>query len=192
MSAYYRRILASIEALPGVSRVCAMTYLPVEGLHWEMPFIIAGESGYTSVSLRPNADLQTVTPGYFDTFGIRIRKGRAFNDDDSASGMKVAIVNEAFSKRFLQGVNAIQQHIVMENAYDPAHSPAVEWQIVGVFHNVKSRGSREDSPEIDIPFWQAGSSEAGIGVRTVKDPAAMIRSISTAVAVLWTRRRQGL
>ena len=184
VSAYYRRILASVEALPGVSRVCAMTYLPVEGLHWVMPFSIAGQPAYANPSLRPNADLQSVTPGYFDTFGIRILKGRVFNDDDGASAMKVAMVNEAFAKRFLQGVNAIEQRIVMENAYDPAHSPAVEWQIVGVFHNVKSRGSREDSPEIDIPFWQAGSSEAGIGVRTVKDPAAMIRSISADVAAV--------
>jgi putative ABC transport system permease protein len=184
VSAYYRRILASVEALPGVSRVCAMTYLPVEGLHWEMPFTIAGEAGYTNLSLRPNADLQTVTPGYFDTFGIQILKGRALNDDDIASGMKVAIVNEAFAKKFLPGVNAIQQRIVMENVYDAGHPPAVEWQIVGVLHNVKSRGSREDTPEIDIPFWQAGSSEAGIGVRTVKDPAAMIRSIAAAVAAV--------
>jgi putative ABC transport system permease protein len=184
VSTYYRRMFASIEALPGVSRVCAMTYLPVEGLHWEMPFSIAGQPAYANPSLRPHADLQTATPGYFDTFGIRILKGRAFNDDDIASGMKVAMVNEAFAKRFLHGVNPIQQRVVMENAYDAGHSLAVEWQIVGVFHNVKSRGSREDSPEIDISFWQAGSSEAGIGVRTVKDPAAMIRSISTAVAAV--------
>ena len=181
---YYRRILASIEALPGVSRVSAMTYLPVEGLHWETPFTIAGQAAYANPSLRPNADLQTATPGYFDTFGIQILKGRAFNDDDSASGVKVAMVNEAFAKRFLQGANPIGQRLLMEDANAAAHSPAVEWQIVGVFHNVKSRGSREDSPEIDVPFWQAGSSQAGIGVRTAKDPAAMIRSISTAVAAV--------
>ncbi len=181
---YYRHILASIEALPGVSRVCAMTYLPVEGLHWEMPFTIAGQAAYANPSLRPNADLQSATPGYFDTFGIQILKGRAFNDDDSGSGMKVAIVNEAFAKRFLQGVNRIGQRLLMEDANAAAHSLPVERQIVGVFHDVKSRGSREDTPEIDIPFWQTGSSEAGIGVRTAKDPAAMIRSISTAVATV--------
>ena len=184
VTAYYRRILASVAAVPGASHVCAMTYLPVEGLHWIMPFAIAGQPAYANPSLRPNADLQTATPGYFDTFGIRIVKGRAFTDDDSASGMKVAMVNEAFAKRFLPGVDPIQQRVVMENTDTAGHSPAVEWQIVGVFHNVKSRGSREDSPEIDIPFWQAGSSIAGIGVRTVKDPAAMIRSISKAVTAV--------
>ena len=59
--------------------------------------------------------------------------------------------------------------------------PAIEWQIVGVFHTVKSRGSREDNPEIDTPFWQEAFPVSGIGVRTAEDPATMIKSIAAAV-----------
>jgi len=52
---------------------------------------------------------------------------------------------------------------------------------VGVFHTVKSRGAREDVPQIAVPFWQMGPDVAGIGVRTGPEPAALIESISSAV-----------
>jgi putative ABC transport system permease protein len=182
VNAYYRRILASIEAVPGVSRACAMTFLPLDIFHFEVPFGIAGMPGYADPSQRPNADLQTVTPDYFETFGIRIVKGRAFTDHDNASTIRVALVNEAFAGRFLKGADPLEQRVVMDQTIPgEPNKPAVEWQIVGVFHNVKSRGSREDNPEIDVPFWQMGPSVAGVGVRTAQNPATMFKAIAAAV-----------
>ena len=64
------------------------------------------------------------------------------------------------------------------------NGPAIEWQIVGVFHTVKSRGSREDNPEIDTPFWQEAYSVSGIGVRTAQDPAIMFKSVAAAVSAV--------
>jgi putative ABC transport system permease protein len=180
---YYRRILASIETVPGVSDACAMSYLPLDSLHAETAFSIAGKSAYGNPALRPNADLAMVTPNYFRTFGIRIVKGRAFIDADNESSFRVATVNEAFVSRFLQGVDPLKQRIVMEQVTpgEPEHGPTVEWQIVGVFHTVKSRGFREDIPEIDTPFWQQAFPLSAIGVRTAEDPAAMIAGIAAAV-----------
>jgi len=180
---YYRRVLASIEAVPGVSQAAAMTYLPLEGLHSEMPFTIAGGPAYANPSLRPTADLQQVTPGYFQTFGIRIVKGRAFTEADDSSSVRVAMVNDTFVRTFLSGLDPLQQRLVMEQVIPDKtqNGPSVPWRIVGVFHRVKSRGSREDVSEIDTPFWQEASPIAGIGVRTAEDPAAMIGSIASAV-----------
>jgi putative ABC transport system permease protein len=95
-------------------------------------------------------------------------------------------VNETFVNRFLKGVDPLQQRVLMEQEVpnlDKA-GPVTEWQIVGVFHDVKSRNSREDNPEIDTPFWQEAYPIAGIGVRTAGDPAAMIKSIQAAVNAL--------
>lgn len=184
VNAYYRRILANIEAVPGVSHVSAMTYLPLDIFPpFEMPFAIAGQPQYANPSLRPNTDLQAVTPDYFETFGIRIVKGRAFNGHDDESSIKVAMVNEAFASRFLKGVDPLQQRVVMKQLIPGGSKPglAIEWQIVGVFHTVKSRRSREDNPEIDVPFWQEATSVSGIGIRTAEDPAAMFKSIAAAV-----------
>jgi putative ABC transport system permease protein len=179
---YYRSILSSIASVPGVSNVCAMSYLPLDSLHAEMPFTISGRTAYSNPSLRPSADLEMVTPDYFRTFGIRIRKGRGFDEDDNASSPKIAMVNEVFARRFLARVDPLQQHVVMEQVmpYGPP-GPAVEWQIVGVFHTVKSRGSREDNPEIDVPFWQEAYRVSGIGVRTVQNPTTMVKEIAAAV-----------
>jgi ABC-type antimicrobial peptide transport system permease subunit len=92
------------------------------------------------------------------------------------------MVNETFAERFLKGVDPLQQRVVMEQLTgEPNNGPAVQWQIVGVFHTVKSRGSREDTPEIDTPFWQMAFALSGIGVRTAEDPATMVKSIAAAV-----------
>jgi ABC-type antimicrobial peptide transport system permease subunit len=52
---------------------------------------------------------------------------------------------------------------------------------VGVFHNVRDFGLREDYPEMLIPFWQIPWPNAGIAVRTAEDPASMTKSIAGAV-----------
>jgi putative ABC transport system permease protein len=183
LNAYYRRILASIETVPGVSHVSAMTYLPLDIFDFEKPFTIGGKPAYANPSLRPNAHLQEVTPDYFQTFGIRVVKGRSFTDSDSASSLRVAMVNEVFANRFLKGLDPLDQRVLMEQEIPGQDKlgPPVEWLIVGVFHTVKNRGAREDNPEIDVPFWQMASPVAAIGVLTAEDPAAMLKSIAGAV-----------
>jgi putative ABC transport system permease protein len=183
INAYYRQVLAAISVVPGVSHVSAMTYLPLDFLHAETPFSIAGRPEYANPAFRPTADFQTVTPDYFAAFGIRIARGRAFTDQDDIFSTKVAMVNEVFANRFLKGVDPLQQRVLMNQVISGGFKPGPmdEWQIVGVFHTVKSRNSREDNPEIDTPFWQEAYSIAGIGVRTANDPAAMIKSVQSAV-----------
>jgi predicted permease len=183
INAYYRQVLAAVSAVPGVTHVSAMTYLPLDFLHLEAPFTIAGQPEYANPALRPTADIQTVTPDYFATFGIQIVRGRAFTDQDDISSPKVAMVNEAFVNRFLKGADPLRERVVSNLVISGQDEPgpAVEWRIVGVFHTVKSRNSREDNPEIDFPFWQEAYSIAGIGVRTGNDPGAMIKTVQSAV-----------
>jgi putative ABC transport system permease protein len=181
--AYFRQILASIQAVPGVSHVTAMTGLPLEGAGFGMPFTIAGQPAFNDPSQRPGAGFGMATPDYFQTFGIRLIKGRMFTDQDDASGVKVAVVNEEFVKRYLKGMDPLQQRVVVEQLIPGVTKlgPPVEWQIIGVYHNVRSRGLRTDNPEIYIPFWQIPWPSASIAVRTSEDPTAMTRSIAAAV-----------
>jgi predicted permease len=185
-NSYYRRALAAIAAVPGVSHASAMTYLPLDFLHSGRPFSIAGQAAYANPAMRPTADFQTVTPDYFATFRIRVARGRVFTDHDDQTSVKVAMVNEAFANRFLQGLDPLRQRLVQEQVVPNLDKPGpvVEWQIVGVFHDVKSRNAREDNPEIDTPFWQEAYPIGGIAVRTAQDPGTMIRSIQSAVTAL--------
>jgi putative ABC transport system permease protein len=185
-NSYYRRALVAIAAVPGVSHASAMTYLPLDFLHSGRPFSIAGRGEYANPAMRPTADFQTVTPDYFATFRIRVVKGRAFTDQDDQTSVKVAMVNEAFANRFLKGLDPLRQRLVKEQVLPNLDKPgpAMEWQIVGVFHDVKSRNAREDNPEINTPFWQEAYPIAGIAVRTTQDPGTMIKSIQAAVTAL--------
>jgi putative ABC transport system permease protein len=181
--AYYRKLVTSIAAVPGVSHVSVETATPLLGSGFNLYFSIVGEPGYADPSLRPWIGFRAVTPEYFSTFGIRVIKGRAFNDQDNFSSMKVAMVNQYFVDRFLKRKDPLRTRVsVPQLIPSPASVGApVEWQIVGVFHNVRSWGFREDIPEIYVPFWQAPWPSAGIGVRMAGDPMAVLNSIASAV-----------
>jgi putative ABC transport system permease protein len=181
--AYYRQILSSVSAVPGVTSASAMTGLPLFGAGFGMPFTIAGKPAFNDPSMRPNTGFGMVTPDFFKTFGIRIVNGRSFTDQDSATSVRVAVVNEDFVKKYFKDVDPLQQRVSVEQLIPGVTKlgPAVEWQIIGVYHNVRSGGLREDRPEMQIPFWQIPWSGAGIGVRTVNDPATMVKSIAAAV-----------
>ena len=181
--AYYRQMLASIDAVPGVSHATAMTGVPLQGAGFGMPFTLAGKPAYADPSLRPGAGFGMVTPDYFQTFGIRVEQGRTFNGQDTDSSVKVAMVNQDFVNKYLKGMDPLQQRVVVEQLIPGVTKlgPPVEWQIVGVYHTVRAAVQREDNPEILIPFWQIPWPQAGIAVRTAQDPSSMTRSIAAAV-----------
>lgn len=181
--AYYRQMLSSIKSVPGVTSASAMTGLPLFGSGFGMPFTVVGKPAFNDPSMRPAAGFGMMTPEFFETFGIRPVRGRMFNEQDIASSVKVAVVNEEFVKKYLPGVDPLQSRISVEQLIPGVTKlgPAVDWQVVGVYHNVRERGLREDNPEIEIPFWQIPWPNAAIGVRTTGDPAAMVKSIAAAV-----------
>ncbi len=181
--AYYKQILSNVSAVPGVTSASAMTGLPLFGAGFGMPFTIVGKPAFNDPSMRPNTGFGMVTPDFFKTFGIRIVNGRSFTDQDAATSVKVAVVNEDFVKKYFKDVDPLQQRVSVEQLIPGVTKlgPPVEWQIIGVYHNVRSSGLREDRPEMQIPFWQTPWSGAGIGVRTVNDPATMVKSIAAAV-----------
>ena len=183
ITTYYRQLLDRIASVPGVSHVSAETGLPLEGTGFGMPFTIPGGPTYSDPSQRPNASFGMVTPDYFQTFGIHLVRGRTFTDQDNASSVKVAMVNESFVNKFFKDKDPLTQRVSVEELIPGVTrlGPPIEWQIVGVFHNVRNRGLREDYPEIEIPFWQIPWPSAGIGVRTAEDPATMTKAIAAAV-----------
>jgi putative ABC transport system permease protein len=179
---YYRQILNRIQAIPGVSAAAAVTGTPLLGTSDGMPFSVVG-GPVVDFAQRPGSPFQSVTPDYFKTFGIRVVRGRTFSDQDSATSVRVAMVNEEFVREYLKGLDPLQQRLNIEQIIPglPKLGPAVDWQIVGVFHNVRSFGLRNQQPEIDVPFAQSLLPSVTIGVRTSEDPAAMSRTVAAAV-----------
>jgi len=180
---YYRQILARVNAVPGVTSTAAMTGLPLFGAGFGMPFTIVGKPAFADPSLRPGAGFGMATPDFFKTFGVRLVNGRFFNEQDTASSIKVMVVNEEFVKQFLKGTDPLQQRISVEQLIPGVTKlgPPVDWQIVGVYHTMRAGGLRQERAEMYIPFWQIPWTSAGIAVRTAGDPDAMVKSIAAAV-----------
>src|SRR5262245_26981650 len=180
---YYRQLLGRIESVPGVEKAAVMTGMPTRGTGFGMPFTIVGAPPVDPAA-RPGAGFQMITPGYFETFGIRVIKGRRLTEQDTADNTRVAMVNENFANRYFSGMDPLAQRILVDGLTPGSMKlgPPVEWRIVGVFHNVRNgEGLRSDYPEIYVPFWQSSWPQAAVAVRTAGDPSSLIKSIAAAV-----------
>jgi len=180
---YYQQMLERIESVPGVKKASATTGIPTRGTGFGMGFCIVGAPPIDRAAW-PGAGFQMVTPGYFETFGIRVIKGRSFTEQDTAKNTRVAMVNENFANRYFSGVNPLEQRILVDELIPGSMQvgPPVEWQIVGVLNNVRNgRGLRRDNPEIYAPFWQSPWPQASVAVRTSGDPTSVTSGIAAAV-----------
>src|SRR5215471_6235974 len=177
---YYQQMLERIEAVPGVKNVAAMTGVPAGGPMFGTRFSIVGEPA-VDPSERPGSAFQMVTPGYVDALGIRVIQGRGIDEHDTATSSRVAMVNEYFANRFFPGVDPLTQRISVEEFIPgKTRGQPIEWQVVGVFHNVRRAGSASEYPEIDVPFWQNPWPQASMAVRTDGDPKRVIKGLAAA------------
>ena len=126
----FREIQERLGAIPGVRGVSAATYAPLSGDQWGNRIRIQGkpEPGPKEDVF---SDWTRVTPGFFDTIGAKMLAGRAINEDDSGNSRHIAMVNEAFAKRYFGNQNPIGQH------FGPApEKNAGTYEIVGVVQNI--------------------------------------------------------
>jgi len=181
--AFYHRVLEKLQSTPGIVSAEASTGMPLQGSGFGMAFTITGQPPIAR-SMRPDTPFKMVTPGYFQTYGIQMVQGRTLNDQDMSGGVRVAVVNENFVRRYLAGMDPLKQRVQIDQLIPgmTGVGPTVEWQIVGVFHNVKTRVLRDDnSTEIIVPFWQSPWPQAQMAVRTTGDPDDMRKTIAAAI-----------
>jgi putative ABC transport system permease protein len=192
---FYREVIDRLEAVPGVAHASVSAPgLPL-GSGFAREFRVAGLPNDT-LSSRRNVSVRMVTPEYFDTFGIRLVRGRALTAVDGSNTQRVAVVNERFVKLFLEGREALDQRVVM-NGFVPraaglgpgaaAPGPPAEWQIVGVFRNVSNadRFGDLESPEIYVPFAQSPWPQVTVAVRSATiAPDALRRSVASAIQAI--------
>jgi predicted permease len=115
--------------------VAATDAVPLAGGNRSDGFSVVGRPNQQDV---PIVDLFMATPGYFETLGIPRVIGRDFAQE-SATGQKVGIVNQAFVTQLFHGENPIGQHV---------NGAGVDYQIIGVVKNIKSRTIGEETRPI--------------------------------------------
>jgi putative ABC transport system permease protein len=179
-------ILARIRALPGVVSAAAATALPLDGHGFGMGIFVDNEPA--PAVEEPGIGVDVVSPGYFATMGIRVLSGRSFDDGDTATTPRVAIVNEAFVRwKNLTNATALDRRISMGGGPQYAARES-KWsiEIVGVVDDVKDTSPGEEArPIVYRPFTQAapqiGWGLANIVVRTVSDPVGASERIRQAI-----------
>ncbi|PYT98392.1 MAG: hypothetical protein DMG38_15720 [Acidobacteria bacterium] len=179
---FYEQALERVRALPGVTSADVSTTLPLEG--WEVGMPIRAEAEQNDVAHRFNANVQSISDTYFQTMGIAMVRGRAFNVQDTANSVPVAIVNEHAARRLFKGQDPIGQRIWHGPiGLDPKTAGTVE--VVGMAADVKDEGlDQPTSDDIYVPFEQAPLRWAYLDVRTTGVASALLLSTRAAVAAI--------
>ncbi|WP_239461670.1 ABC transporter permease [Occallatibacter savannae] len=132
-----REIQNRFSALPGVTHVALALYPPLDGNNWSEGVFVQGHA-----APKPNdaswSTWDRVTPGFLDAIGVSVVHGRNISDQDTAATQPIAIVNQAFVKRFFPNEDPIGKHFGVGSVeYGGA------FEIVGVFADFKINSPRE-------------------------------------------------
>ena len=173
--AYEQELLRSVEELPGVESVAAMSSLPRSDFgNPTVRYTIDGrppqETAEESV-----AGFQSVSAGYFQTLGIELRRGRLLEDSDRADAPPVAVVSEAFAAREFPGDEALGRRVTLRD---------VSREIVGVVEDIvqeRIRLAGTAGEQIYVPLDQAPLRSPAFVVRAGADPATLAADVRQAI-----------
>jgi putative ABC transport system permease protein len=169
--------LERLAAIPGVTSVSFTYSIPVAGSNWNSIFIVDGQP-VPERSKLPSAAWTPVSGGYFETMGIRLRRGRLFDARDVAGSPEVIVVNETFARRLFGDNNPIGTRV--KQGWPEDKTP---WrEIIGVVNDVRINGLQGETPlQAYVPVPQMSQRSGAFVVKASTDPAALGRAIEAAV-----------
>ncbi len=138
--AFYQRVLARLEGVPGVTRAALVENALVSGWTSNSTIDVEGE--------RRRIQWNHVSPGFFETMGIRIVAGRGIGLQDGPESPRVAVVNESAARTFFGGAP-------LGRRFSMGSGPSVDYEVVGVAQDGKYDSlRRETSPTMYLPYTQ--------------------------------------
>jgi predicted permease len=171
---FCRQLLERVSGLPGVISASLADSLPLS-LHGQRTSVRM--EGYAP---QPGEDMEInfakVAPRYFETMRIALRRGREFTPQDREGAPGVAVVNEAFARRYWPGQDPLGKKV--------RRGPA-EFTVIGLARDGKYRTLGEDPlPFLYFPLDQVYSTSVTLHVRTAGDPAALLGSVRREIQSL--------
>ena len=153
-----------IRALPGVVAASATCCVPLEG-GYGLPFVIAGRP-LQDGPFHGGGGWLTVSAGYFEVFGIPVKRGRAFNAHDTGQSPPVVVINEAMAKQYWPKGDPLRDRLVIGRGIMREFADEPERQIIGVVANVRDGGlNNEPGPTMYIPQPQVPDAANALNVR---------------------------
>ncbi|MGH9851439.1 MAG: ABC transporter permease [Blastocatellia bacterium] len=168
---YYRQLLASVTALPGVRSAAVTSNPPLIKLHdnW-ISFRI--EERPVEMGRMPTAKYAIISPEFFHTLAIPLRAGRAFDERDTRDATQVAILNEDFARRHFPNGDALGKRIAAGRATR---------EVVGIVGNVRHNSPEDEEAEkLYVPHAQQAQGTMLLMARAA-DPQATLRAVQQAV-----------
>jgi predicted permease len=153
LDGFYRHLNESVSSIPGVTHVAWSGWSPMDGNNRSEDIFVEGQPPSPAGSSINLCSWVRVSPDYFTTIGTRLLQGRSFLDSDNRNSANVAIVDEAFVKKYLHGQNPIGAHF---GDWDENHTTM--YTIVGVVEDAKywppTDPQERNHPMYFLPAWQ--------------------------------------
>ncbi|MCC6989701.1 MAG: ABC transporter permease, partial [Acidobacteria bacterium] len=177
--AFFERVEDSVRALPGVTSVTSSTVGLISGSNRNSSVRVQGFDAGPDTNT--NASFSRVGMAFFTTLGIPLVGGREFTAADAAGAPKVAIVNQAFVRRFNLGDRAIGARMSTGGG-----DAALDVEIVGLVQDAKYSEVKDAvPPQFFMPYRQDESAGSiNVYARTRGDAAALLASVQAAVREL--------
>jgi predicted permease len=181
---FFATLAERVRSLPGVAAAGYSNQLPMRG-GWGGSF--STERSEIPTGPNDDTDFQIVSPQYFDALGIKILRGRVFNDSDRAGSQPVAIVNKSLARHYWPNSDPIGARIRKGGP----NSPFAWLTIVGIADDVRLRGPADQANvELYFPSGQAQDlpiSPSDFAVRAAVDPLALAAAVQREV---WSLDRE--
>ncbi len=176
---FYEQLLERVRALPGVLATAQSDITPISGSSWNSDLQV---DGYVSKGRGDSvAYFNAVTPDFFATLGTPFIDGRDFTPQDRLKSPRVAIVNQAFAKKFFPGRNPVG-----DRYYQGATSEKREaTEIIGLVKDAKYQTLREETlPTVYVPILQDKEPQLSrnLAVRAAGDPMRLASAVRDAIA----------
>src|SRR5262245_3769451 len=143
--AYFRDVLARVQALPGVRSAGLASLTPLEGGYSRAWFQVEGRAPFPK-GQEPTVDENLISPEYLQTMGVELRAGRAFTAQDNATAPEVVLINETIAHRFFPNENPVGRRLEMQTTRT----------IIGVVSDTRHHGLDQDVRlEVYVPYAQA-------------------------------------
>jgi putative ABC transport system permease protein len=169
---FHRQALQRVAAIPGVQYAAFAWGVPLTGNSWPATMDIEGQPPPAKESDKIALPIRAATPDYFKLMGLALIDGREFRSTDDDKAPNVAIVNEAFTRRFFPNSNSVGRKIW----FDGRDKPGI--QIVGEIANGRTDDlTQAPTPEVYLPLWQANAFSKHLVVRTAADPRTVLVAI---------------
>ena len=171
---FHKQALERVAAIPGVQYAAFAWGVPLTGNNWPASMDIEGQPPAAKDSDMIALPLRAATPDYFKLMGLALVDGREFRSTDDEKAPTVAIVNQAFTRRYFPNRNSVGRTIWLGGR--APNKPGV--LIVGEIANGRTDDlTQEPTPEVYLPLWQAQAFSKHLVVRTTADPRAVVVAV---------------